>query len=472
MSTYERIAGPAPGDRRLRARGARKTVSSGFERRTTVIHLQGGGDEGLGEDVTYDADDQIEQQDARPRAPARRRLDPAVVLGSISARLDHLQAGPPKMPMFPNYRGWGFEEARRSTSRCARLGARWPRCSSATRAVTFVVSSHGRPADARAGHAPAARYPDLRFKLDGTPDWDDGLIAGLVESGAVDSIDFKGAYKGMVVDVDTGPELYRQDRRDVPRCLARGPDLEDEVAPRRSRPSEDRITWDAPIHSIDDILPSACCPRRSTSSRGGSARSRRSSPSTTSARSDGMGHGGGQYELGVGRAQIQYLAALFHPGAPNDIAPAGYDALDPEPGLPAVPLERRSAPASAGGRRLGFHAPEAATDPRRVEVGTRGDAEPRDPQRRGAGGRDALRAAAPGAARRPCRGAHGRQALARALPRRDRAAARRSACSCAAWPRRRWRWPSAAPGTSRPRRRSSGRRPRSTASCCCCASWA
>ncbi len=54
----------------------------------------------------------------------------------------------------------------------------------------------------------------------------------------------------------------------------------------------------------------------------------------------GMGaYGGGQYELGVGRGQIQYLAALFHPDAPNDIAPAGYDALDPEPGLPPSPLE-------------------------------------------------------------------------------------------------------------------------------------
>ena len=56
--------------------------------------------------------------------------------------------------------------------------------------------------------------------------------------------------------------------------------------------------------------------------------------------SRGMGaYGGGQYELGTGRGQIQYLAALFHPDAPNDIAPAGYDALDPEPGLPPSPLE-------------------------------------------------------------------------------------------------------------------------------------
>ena len=38
----------------------------------------------------------------------------------------------------------------------------------------------------------------------------------------------------------------------------------------------------------------------------------------------GMGaYGGGQYELGVGRGQIQYLAAMFHADAPNDIAPGG-----------------------------------------------------------------------------------------------------------------------------------------------------
>ena len=32
-------------------------------------------------------------------------------------------------------------------------------------------------------------------------------------------------------------------------------------------------------------------------------------------------YGGGQFELGPGRGQIQYLASLFHPGTPNDVAP-------------------------------------------------------------------------------------------------------------------------------------------------------
>jgi hypothetical protein len=59
----------------------------------------------------------------------------------------------------------------------------------------------------------------------------------------------------------------------------------------------------------------------------------------------GMGaYGGGQYELGVGRGQVQLLAAIFHPHAPNDIAPGGYDDLDPEPGLPHSPLDVDPAP--------------------------------------------------------------------------------------------------------------------------------
>src|SRR6478672_9391761 len=50
-------------------------------------------------------------------------------------------------------------------------------------------------------------------------------------------------------------------------------------------------------------------------------------------------YGGGQYELGPGRAQIQLLASLFHADAPNDVAPGGYNATEPVAGLPPSPLE-------------------------------------------------------------------------------------------------------------------------------------
>ena len=57
----------------------------------------------------------------------------------------------------------------------------------------------------------------------------------------------------------------------------------------------------------------------------------------------------GQFELGVGRGQIEYLASLFHSDSPNDVAPTGYnlDPLDPE--LPRARSRRQPPrPASAG----------------------------------------------------------------------------------------------------------------------------
>ena len=52
-------------------------------------------------------------------------------------------------------------------------------------------------------------------------------------------------------------------------------------------------------------------------------------------------YGGGMGELGVGRGQIQLLAALFHADAPNDVAPSAYNEDDPPGGLPRSPLEPR-----------------------------------------------------------------------------------------------------------------------------------
>ena len=53
--------------------------------------------------------------------------------------------------------------------------------------------------------------------------------------------------------------------------------------------------------------------------------------------------GGGQFELGAGRGHIQYLASLFHPDAPNDVAPSGFNLAQAQPGLPSSPLAPRPA---------------------------------------------------------------------------------------------------------------------------------
>ena len=53
----------------------------------------------------------------------------------------------------------------------------------------------------------------------------------------------------------------------------------------------------------------------------------------------GLGmYGGGMGEIGVGRHQIQLLASIFHPEAPNDVAPSAYNDDDVPEGLPISPL--------------------------------------------------------------------------------------------------------------------------------------
>jgi L-alanine-DL-glutamate epimerase-like enolase superfamily enzyme len=317
-----------------------RTVSSGFERVTTVFELHGGGEAGLGEDVVYDAD----AQRAQVAHGATLELAGDWTIDSFSQHLDGLDtfpAGAPQMPVYRNYRRWGLESAaldlalRQAGRSLADVVGREPR------PIAFVVSSRmGEPPTIGPVQRRLAAYPDLRFKLDATPDWPDELIAGLVETGAVVSLDFKGAYKGTVVDTPTDPAFYRRIAETFPDAWLEDPDLDEQPARDALAPYEDRITWDAPIHSVEDILARPVIPRTVNlkPSRFGSLRALFEAYDFCEAR--GMGaYGGGQYELGVGRGQIQYLAALFHPDAPNDIAPSGYDALDPEPGLPESPLD-------------------------------------------------------------------------------------------------------------------------------------
>jgi hypothetical protein len=49
-------------------------------------------------------------------------------------------------------------------------------------------------------------------------------------------------------------------------------------------------------------------------------------------------YGGGQFELGVGRAHIQALASLYYPDGANDVAPSVYNVPPPRAGLPQSPL--------------------------------------------------------------------------------------------------------------------------------------
>jgi hypothetical protein len=217
--------------------------------------------------------------------------------------------------------------------------------------VTFVVSLRlGSPPTIEPVRRRLDLYPTLRFKLDPTSEWSDELIAALVETGAVDSVDFKGFYKGTVVDQPADPDLYRRVVEAFPQAWIEDPALTDETRVVLAG-HEDRITWDAPIHSIADIEALPFPPRMVNvkPSRFGSLSALCDCYDYLAERDIG-GYGGGQFELGPGRGHIQYLASLFHPDTPNDVAPVGYNEPEPGAGLPASPLAPH---ASAAGFRWG-----------------------------------------------------------------------------------------------------------------------
>jgi hypothetical protein len=319
-----------------------------FERLTTVIKLHGGGLEGIGEDVVYDAVDHIGQQSHGPP----EGLAHSGTFDEFSKKLDGIDLFPAGAPergeVSEDYRRWAYESAaldlalrQAGTNLSAALG-REPK------PLNFVSSLRlgGFSPEEKSKIDPVlerlANYPTLRFKLDPFNDWDDELIAALVATGAVDSLDLKGFYKGTPVDVITDPELYAKLIESFPDAWLEDPDVTDETRPLLD-PVHERVTWDAPIHSIADIEAMPWSPPRTVNVKP----SRFGPISRLFAAYDyceehGIGaYGGGQTELGPGRGQIQYLASIFHPDTPNDTAPTGYNnpAEATAPGLPTSPLE-------------------------------------------------------------------------------------------------------------------------------------
>jgi hypothetical protein len=179
--------------------------------------------------------------------------------------------------------------------------------------------------------------PELRFKLDPGSAWTDELIAELAATGAVVTADYKGFYTEQDPPPDAG--LYRRVAEGLPEALLEDPALTEETQ-AVLEPYRDRVTWDAPIHSVADVEALPFPPRtlNSKPSRFGYLRELLEFYDHCEGRGIAL-YGGGMFELGPGRGQIQYLASLFHPDAPNDVAPSAFNDPEPTPGLPRSPLE-------------------------------------------------------------------------------------------------------------------------------------
>lgn len=286
-------------------------------RRTTVFHLHGAGHEGVGEDVTYE--EEHHGSVALPELTGEHTLD------SFSELVADV----------PGYRRWGLESAaldlalRQAGRSLAEAAGLEPR------PVRFVVSQ-------RKVHELLALYPELRFKLDALDEWTDDTVAELAATGAVDVVDLKGLYEGDWVDATPSAELYGRVARAFPDAWLEDARLNDETRPVLE-PHLDRLTWDFPIRSVADIDALEHRPRclNSKPSRFGSVRRLLEFYDACEERAIAV-YGGGQFELGPGRSQIQHLASLFHPDAPNDVAPKEYNEGGPRPGLPQSPLSAAS----------------------------------------------------------------------------------------------------------------------------------
>ncbi|HSJ18916.1 MAG TPA: hypothetical protein VK920_12560 [Solirubrobacterales bacterium] len=314
-----------------------------FTRPSTIVHLRGGGEESVGEDVVYDELDHIAHRDAGPVLD----LTGPSTLGELCAllgELDLFPGAPPVREPSRHYRRWAYESAaldlalRQSGLSLHEAVGREPQ------PLNFVCSTRlggigedAPPSTTEPVRKRLAKYPGLRFKLDPENDWSSELIAELKEIAGVDVLDLKGLYRGTPVDVETDPELYRAVAEAWPDAYLEDPDLNEETR-AVLEPHADRITWDAPLHSLADVVERGSKAINSKPSRFGSLEELLSIYEHCEREGIAV-YGGGQGEVGPGRGQIQYLASLFHPDTPNDVAPSGYNDPSVPDGLATSPMD-------------------------------------------------------------------------------------------------------------------------------------
>ncbi|GAB3676263.1 enolase-like domain-containing protein [Halopiger thermotolerans] len=335
-----------------------RETSSDFTRVTTEFTLSGpslddgGTTVGRGEDVTYETADHDRLAEA-----GLPDLAGEYTIASFSERLadlDLFPGGAPDREVFRNYRRWGLESAALDLALRQNgidLASAFDR---SLEPVRFVASTRlGDPPTVDRLERLRAANPDLEFKLDPTPEWDAALVEDIVDAvgrDAVRILDLKGHYEGTEVDTPPEPALYELVLEAFPEAVIEDPALTDETRHLfEDSAVRERVSWDAPIHGLADVEALPWEPEwlNVKPSRFGSLESLLETIAYCRERDIAM-YGGGQFELGVGRGQLQLLAALYYPDSPNDVAPGAYNDPDVADGLPGSPLEP---PADADGFR-------------------------------------------------------------------------------------------------------------------------
>jgi hypothetical protein len=301
------------------------STPSGWTRVTTTVVLQGEAATGQGEDVTYESE-------LHDGVPDELMLAGTWSLEDFSHRLDEVEE------LAEGFRRWAFESAVLDLAlRQNELGL-GQALGRQELPVRFVVSTRAAP----------ERWlefaPGLEFKLDAEKDWGRPLLRGLRELDRVRVVDLKAYYHGTAVDLVPSPELYRAIVEELPEAVIEDAWLEDGLREALAG-AEDRLSFDAPVHSLSDLDELPLEPRwlNIKPSRFGTVRGLLETIEACEEREIKM-YGGGQYELGPGRLQIQRLAGVFYPEGPNDVAPSAYNEGEPREGLPQSPLPAREEP--------------------------------------------------------------------------------------------------------------------------------
>ncbi|MEA2125088.1 MAG: hypothetical protein QOI80_1870 [Solirubrobacteraceae bacterium] len=303
-----------------------------------LVRLLGDGAEGLGEDIT------LFMGGEGPDLSLTGDWTLATFCAHLAA-VGQWPEGQPEWDMARRWRNWSYESAaldlalQQAGRPLHEVIGRTPR------PITFVNSlGLGDPPSADTILRRLERYPELRFKLDAASTWTPEIVDALVGPGAVHTIDFKGHY-GLEIDdrgalvaayeqlIDAFPDALLEDPHDLP-----------EVA-RLVEPHADRVAYDAPIHTVADLDAQPVRARTCNVKPSRVGRLRDLFALYAACEERGLAlYGGGMGELGVARGQIQLLAAMFSPDGPNDIAPPGFNALEPAAGLPSSPLAPDPAP--------------------------------------------------------------------------------------------------------------------------------
>jgi len=197
------------------------------------------------------------------------------------------------------------------------------------RPVRFVLSrGPGIELDLDAVVAWHREFRELGFTLDADESWSEELVATLAALERVEVVDFHSFER----DPMPPPDLYQRVSYALPNAI-----LEDAALTEETRgmllEHPGPLSWDAAIYSTIEIEALAPQAINVSPPRFGWWKRLLDAYDLCDAR-EVLCYAGTCGELGAGLEQLQYLASLFHPEAPNQVAPPLFLAGGPGAGEP------------------------------------------------------------------------------------------------------------------------------------------